>query len=147
MQLISLPTTSDDWLEFLSSQPDADIFHHPSWIEFLAECYGYIPSLLVLRGEGGRIRGGLPLMQVNSWLTGRRVISLPFSDFCPPLAVDETAMSELVRALSAWRKQNNWSRFQVSWPLPPQDGVYTSEGFYRHFTILTKDAENVFRNF
>ncbi len=147
MQVDSLPLSSDDWLKLISKQPDVYIFHHPSWIEFLAECYGFTPYLLVLRTEDGRLRGGLPIIEINSWLTGHRVISLPFSDFCPPLFVDETAGIELVNALAAWRKQNNWAQLQVRWPLVAQAGLYPGESFYQHFTKLARDADHVFRTF
>jgi len=84
MRLTTIPLRNEEWLKFISGRTDVDVFHHPAWAEFLAECYGYTPQLLALVNEDGQIQAGLPIMEVRSWLTGRRAISLPFSDFCSP---------------------------------------------------------------
>jgi len=45
------------WLDFLSKQENANIFHHPAWAGLLAECYGYRPFVLLSLDEGGRRKG------------------------------------------------------------------------------------------
>src|SRR5207237_8598629 len=44
----------------------------------------------------GQLTGYLPLCYNQSPLTGRRLVSLPFSDSCPLLAVDDTSTNDLV---------------------------------------------------
>ena len=39
----------------------------------------------------------LPLMEVDSWLTGRRGISLPFTDECEPLYPDAESFKNLLQ--------------------------------------------------
>jgi len=47
----------------------------------LRETYGHVP-LYAARFAGGQLEGLLPLMEVSSPFTGRRGVSLPFTDFC-----------------------------------------------------------------
>lgn len=72
------------WLTFISSQPHSHIFHHPYWMDLLGRTYGYRPFVMTEFDGDGRILAGLPLMEVNSPLTGRRWVSLPFTDYCSP---------------------------------------------------------------
>ena len=74
------------WTAFIESQPDATLFHHPAWVQALAEAYGYDPFLIIHADEDGNIVAGMPVLDVRSALRGRRRISLPFTDYCPPLA-------------------------------------------------------------
>ena len=37
------------------------------------------------------LSNGIVLCEINSWLTGRRMVSVPFSDHCEPLLDGPTA--------------------------------------------------------
>ena len=54
------------WLDFIQSNPQASPFHHPSWINPLAHCYGYQGFILALPASPDGIRAGLPIMEINS---------------------------------------------------------------------------------
>ena len=73
------------WLEFVQSHGGALPFHHPSWAALLAECYGFRPFALVLRGPDERPAAGLPVLETRTLLRRPRWISLPFTDVCAPL--------------------------------------------------------------
>src|SRR5205823_4372573 len=42
------------------------------------------------------VTGFLPLCYMQSSLTGKRLVSLPFSDYCPLLAEDEDSVNNLI---------------------------------------------------
>ncbi len=44
----------------------------------------------------GQVTGFLPLCSIQSPLTGKHLISLPFSDYCPLLAVDDASANDLI---------------------------------------------------
>jgi hypothetical protein len=73
------PLEHPDWDAALTRRPDFSFFHGAAWTRVLAETYGFTP----VWQAGERVL--LPLMEVDSWLTGRRGIALPFTDDCPPL--------------------------------------------------------------
>jgi CelD/BcsL family acetyltransferase involved in cellulose biosynthesis len=85
------------WLDFVRSQPRALLFDHPAWARLLADCYGYRAMVAALTDDGGAIVGGLPLIDVSRRLGTRRWVSLPFTDYCPPLAGERE--DQFVRAL------------------------------------------------
>lgn len=135
------------WVRFQSKAANADIFHLPAWTNLLAECYGFKPYALgVIAGAGQKetIVVGIPFLEVNSLLTGKRIIALPFSDFCQPLG---DATPALVQALQSWRKARRSQQLVIHWPLPAGDGVYQEEPFARHITALYPEPEKVFNNF
>src|SRR5437763_2251746 len=72
----------------------------------LTTFYGYRITHLTTKDEEGRITGSLPLCSVNSPLTGRRLVSLPFSDQCPLLAVDEASAHDLIEQAIRLARQN-----------------------------------------
>jgi CelD/BcsL family acetyltransferase involved in cellulose biosynthesis len=142
-----LELTDPRWGAMASSRPDGLIFHQPAWIKMLSDCYGYRPAVFALTGEDGRMAAGLPLMFVRSWLTGRRVSALPFSDFCPPLAEDAQAQDCLIEALQRWRSKNDVREVQVHWQLPAGSQVYPGKAFARHLTQLEPDSRLVYARF
>jgi CelD/BcsL family acetyltransferase involved in cellulose biosynthesis len=145
-EITLLNPRDERWVALATARPEATIFHHPAWIELLQGCYGYRPALVTSLDASGQPVAAVPLMQIDSWMTGRRVVSLPFSDFCPPLASEGAALNDLVAGLQAWRSHNQVPEIQIRWPLAV-DGVYAAEAVVRHFTRLEPDSQEVFRRF
>lgn len=135
------------WLAFVSQHPAASAFHHPSWAQLLAECYGYQPVLLSKLGDTGAVVGGLPFLEVKSRLTGNRMVALPFTDFCPPLVPSDAVRDELIELVQAEVRNKIWPRTEVHWPLPDRLGIYPSQPMARHVTRLSADPEEVLRRF
>jgi CelD/BcsL family acetyltransferase involved in cellulose biosynthesis len=79
------PLTDRRWEEFVETHPHASLFHSTPWLTALARTYGYEPVVYTTSQHGRRLRNGLVFCRVESWLTGRRLVSLPFSDHCGPL--------------------------------------------------------------
>ena len=50
---------------------------------------------------------------VQSWLTGRRMVSLPFSDHCDPLVNDEIDLDQLLLALTRKMDGGRWKYFEL----------------------------------
>jgi hypothetical protein len=78
------PLSDGRWDAFAASHPDASAFHTRGWLGALARTYGYQPVALT-SSEAGDIENGLVFCRVESRLTGKRLVSLPFTDHCEPL--------------------------------------------------------------
>lgn len=89
------PITDPRWLRLVQRSPHASIFHHPLWLRLLHERYGWELTAVAVAGEDGELTAGLPLARVESRLTGRRLVALPFSDVCPPLG-DAAALAPVL---------------------------------------------------
>lgn len=85
------PLQDPRWNELIHQHPRASVFHSPQWLRALERAYGYRPFVLTSSPAGLPLADGLPLCEVNSWLTGRRLVSVPFSDHCEPLLDQATA--------------------------------------------------------
>ncbi len=83
-----------------------NFYFDAEWLDFLTSLYHYKLFQLTTTDSNGRITGLLPLCYMQSPLTGRRLVSLPFSDYCPLLAEDEKSANNLVdQALELAKKK------------------------------------------
>ncbi|MCB1097965.1 MAG: GNAT family N-acetyltransferase [Verrucomicrobiae bacterium] len=72
------------WDDAVSRFVGCTPFHSSAWARVLASTYGHVPRYSLLR-MGGEVAACIPVMEVSSNWTGRRGVSLPFSDLCGPL--------------------------------------------------------------
>jgi CelD/BcsL family acetyltransferase involved in cellulose biosynthesis len=80
------------------------VFHTVEWLRALQTTYGYEPLAYSSTPSSIPLRSAIVFCRVNSWLTGRRLVSLPFSDHCEPLVNDVDELTQLLApALEALR--------------------------------------------
>lgn len=72
------------------------LYYSQQWLDLLTTLYGYHVTSLTSKGPQGEITGFLPLATIHSALRGRRLVALPFSDYCPLLAEDDATANHLV---------------------------------------------------
>ena len=101
------PLENPNWDALLTSRPDFSFFHGTAWLTVLAESYGFAP-LFFTAGETV-----LPLMEADSWLTGRKGIALPFTDECAPLGADSESFQKLFAAAVAFGKTRGWKSIEL----------------------------------
>src|SRR5712692_30113 len=93
------PTQDARWAEFVGNHPNASVFHSVSWLKALQSTYGYEPVVLTTSPPDEELKNGLVFCRVRSWLTGNRLVSLPFSDHCEPLCDSVLELNSLLRHL------------------------------------------------
>lgn len=89
--------TSPVWSRLVSSRP-SDVFHSPAWHAVLHDTYGFEPTGHVLQNAAGEAVAGIVSCQIDG-ITGRRQVSLPFSDFSDPLVDNLEEWRELIEGL------------------------------------------------
>jgi len=94
-----LEMTDPRWADFVAAHPAATPFHHPDWARLVASCYGFRAFALATTDETGAIRAGLPVVEVRQPLSSPKWVSLPYTDYCPPLASTRREEEQLVAAL------------------------------------------------
>lgn len=134
------------WRAFVEDRAESAIFHHPVWASLLAECYGYPVRALALTDAEGQIRAGMPVLDVSGPLTGRRLVSLPFTDYCPVLA-DDADQPRLAEALDRLRTGRRLDAVEVRAGLPRAEHVHTAPAAVRHTLDLSGGTEAVERGF
>lgn len=76
------PLEDSRWNRFLQAQPCASVFHSIPWLRALRRTYGYEPIAFTTSPPDIELQNGALFCRVDSRLTGRRLVSLPFSDHC-----------------------------------------------------------------
>ena len=139
------PVTDARWTTLVEQHPDACAFHSRGWIEALARTYGYKTIAVTSSEPGQSLADALPLCRVESWATGRRLVSLPFTDHCQPLA-GSGAAAETVKFISEFAERERY-RFCEFRPLRAVDGLTganRSASYCFHSLDLTASAEAIF---
>lgn len=142
------PIDDPDWLAFIESSPSAEVFHHPRWLELLRSQYGYQLQACCV-GNGGGIEAGIPIARIESRLTGRRLVALPFSDTCPPALApdaDPAALDALGEALVEESRRTGLE-LTVHGSLPSAPDAHVQHGFFRHLLPLSADPAEVERGY
>ncbi len=93
------PLQDPRWNEFIGWHPRASIFHTTAWLEALRKTYKYEPFVVTTAQNHEALSNGIVLCQVRSWLSGSRLVSVPFSDHCEPLVDNAQELERLVDSL------------------------------------------------
>jgi hypothetical protein len=93
------PTTDPRWTAFIGSHPRSSVFHTVPWLEALKQTYRYRPTVLTTTPNSAALGNGIALCRVDSWLTGSKWVSLPFSDHCEPLLEARSDFGVLLAAI------------------------------------------------
>src|SRR5208283_1984724 len=144
------PTRDERWDGFLQNHPDASIFHTRGWLEALRRTYGYQPVAFTLSPPQHRLTNAVPFCQVSSWLFGRRLVSLPFSDHSTPLVEHSEQLASLLFCLREKLRRKKWRSIEIR----PADTISESctafresQAFCLHKLDLRPGLNDIFRNF
>ena len=107
-----VPWGSDEWDRYVAGHPASSLYHTSQWCRIVAEIGGYTPHCWATR-EGDRVTGVLPALEVRSRLTGNRLVALPFSDVCYPLADDQESAQSLLQATLDVRDDRRLGFFEL----------------------------------
>ena len=135
------------WTEFVHSNRASTLFHHPSWSVCLSFSYGYRPFVLVMRAWDGQILAGLPMMEISSWLTGKRWVSLPFSDHCSPLMQNENDLEFFANELVNTCKALSAPKIEIRHGLPSVEGFSNGKSYFTHYLKLNNKPEELYKRF
>jgi len=140
------PLEISDWNELVLGSVGGSIFHTANWARVLSESYGYKPIYFARRG-GGRFDALLPLMEIDSWLTGRRAVSLPFTDYCEPIVANEADAAELYAVAQQYAEgQSRYKYIEFRGGAPHMETRVPSASFYRHVIDVNKSEDELQRS-
>jgi len=147
------PLTDRRWRAFVQAHPRASVFHTPGWLESLRRTYGCEPIVFTSTPPGHDLQSGLLFCRVESWLTGRRLVSVPFSDHCNELTQNEGDLPELLKE-AAQQGLADRAKYIELRPLdPPAEDLHRSAGFdisarfYHHKLDLRPGCDSLHARF
>jgi hypothetical protein len=141
------PCTSPHWMEFVNRHPDAGIFHHPCWLGMLSRVYGYKVFALCLK-DGDCIEAGMPFVEVKSYITGHRWVSVPFSDHCQPL-LGPSGQEDILMLMDYLRSRQgvDTPTIEIRWGIEAPVPLHREGDFVSHSLELRKDTSWIFSTF
>jgi len=93
------PLIDRRWEELVQRHPRASVFHSSAWLKALSRTYQYQPIAYTTSPADQKLENAIVLCRIQSWLTGRRLVSLPFSDHCEPLVDAREDLDAIMAAL------------------------------------------------
>lgn len=133
------------WLRLVNQSQDATTFHIQAWSNAVSATYGFPSFVLAMRGTDGRVAAGLPVMEVRDLLRRRALVSLPFTDHCPPLVGEEANLADVALAVTRWRASAAAPSLEVRAELPTTPDAAAQKVGTRHVVDLVSDPDALFR--
>lgn len=140
------PTGFPGWDEQVLCHPDATVFHTSAWARVLSETYGYIPFYFTAVEEG-RLVVLLPFMEIRSWITGTRGVSLPFTDECAPILPKGIGFEEAMVPVVALADSRGWRTLEVRGHGPGMENLPASTEYLSHDLDLTGGESLLFSRY
>lgn len=137
------PIDYPGWDELILTFPGHAFFHSSAWAKVLAGTYNYKPLYFCLGLNEGS-PACIPLMEIASGLTGKRAVSLPFTDHCEPLTTGPAQMHELVRQIKSYGIAAAWKYVEVRGGQSFFADRAPSSQYFGHVLDLTPGIEKLF---
>jgi len=86
-------------------------------------------------------------MEIDSFLTGRRGVSLPFTDFCQPIVSDEAQFKETIRQIIEYGKKARWKHIEWRGGESYFQRTQPSLSYYGHALELVPNENELLASF
>lgn len=148
------PASNARWDKFVINHPLGAICHLSGWRRVLETSFPHLKGhyLALTDGINHGIKAGLPVFEVNSWITGKRLVSIPFATLCDPLISNDEELSILLAAAKALARKISASHIEIRTMASPyliennaELGVV--EKFKQHYILLDGNPESLLRSF
>ena len=137
--------TDPRWADFVAAHPAATPFHHPDWTQVVAACYRFRAFALTVSDPAGAIQAGLPVVEVRHLRGGPKWVSLPYTDYCPPLVSTGQEEERLVAALHRASCAASVRRVEIRAPIAGDSTADPTA--LRHVLALARDSAEVYKGF
>jgi hypothetical protein len=144
------PCVDERWPRFLNRRADASIFHTPGWLEALRRTYGYEPVAYTTSSPGTELNSGLLFCRIDTWLSGRRLVSVPFSDHAALLTDDDEVLRRMFALLEGQVAAKIYKYIEIRplvQPHPDLLGFSKCATFYLHTLPLDRELGVLHQSF
>ncbi|MGB9706868.1 MAG: lipid II:glycine glycyltransferase FemX, partial [Microgenomates group bacterium] len=139
------------WDRFVENHPFGWVCHLSGWKKVLESSFPNIKGYTLAIEEKDKIIAGISIYEVKSWLTGSRLISIPFATLSDPLINSP----EQMEALTSWAlklKEQRKALFleirttQVN-PLNFNNHFFKYNYYKHHYLTLKREVEEIKKAF
>lgn len=148
MEFYTLDPISDGrWDKLAATHAKASAFHQRGWLRALAETYGYRPVVLTTSPPGAELSDGVVFCEVKSWITSRRLVSLPFADHCEPLVGELGGLASISKWVKAECGRAHWRYIELRplwWSAHAGSVMTPGQSYWLHSIDLTPSLDRLF---
>ena len=144
------PLTDPRWPGFVERHSAASVFHSRGWLRALQKTYGYEPLAITSSTPIEPLTSALLFCVVQSWMTGDRVVSLPFTDHCEPLVESIEQLRALRTHLETLRRTQRWKYAEMRTSgvfLHAEEGLRECEVYRWHRLDLRPSLDALYKGF
>jgi len=142
------PLADRRWSDFVAKHREASVFHQTGWLKALAETYGYRPKVITFSPPDKSLTDGVVFCEVKSWVTGKRLVSLPFADHSEPLLDSAAQIPDFEEWMQTEPGNRQWKYIEVrplSGDFRTSDVMKVSQSFWMHTLDLSPTSERIFQ--
>jgi hypothetical protein len=136
------------WSRFVGQHAAACAFHGEGWLRALWLTYSYKPFAVTSSPPGRELTDALPLCRVESWVTGRRLVALPFTDHCQLLVGSDTSTRAAIDFLAELSHREKYKFIEIRPTGPLVDAGINqqnrSAAYFIHWRDLTQPVDAIF---
>jgi hypothetical protein len=147
------PLTDRRWQDLTERHPRASVFHSSGWLRALQLTYGYEPIAYTLSSPGSELTNAVVFSRIRSWATGRKLVSLPFSDHCEPLVDRNEDAAEILSQVSREASKSGYRFVEIRPQSSTREerrgdaGFGISDSFILHQVDVRPSLDQLFRSF
>lgn len=140
------PLDFQEWDKLILAKKTSSFFLSSNWAKVLFESYHYRPVYFTILKEN-KISTVVPCMEVKSAFTGKRGVSLPFTDYCEFIGEDKAELWEVINYIFAYGKDAGWKTIELRSGNCLYDFFPPSSFYYSHTLTLSDNDKQIFSNF
>jgi Acetyltransferase (GNAT) domain len=140
------PLSYPGWDDMVAASGKGSFFHSSYWARVLYESYGYRPVYFTFPDDEGK-KALVPLMEVKSCITGKRGVSLPFTDYCEPIIEGGCTIGDVTEHIVRFGKKSGWRYVELRSGGGAPPWARASSSYYGHVLDISRDEKTLFTSF
>jgi len=147
------PLQDSRWNKFVTNHPFGWITHLSGWKSVLENSFKHIKGyyLTLCDESNDKIQAALPIFEVKSWLTGKRLVSIPFATISDPLVSNSDQMQMLFDAALELASERKITDIEVRshklGPITQHNSFEQNLDFKQHSISLNNSLEEIQKSF
>jgi len=146
--LIELLNTENEelWDHYACKHPEATIFHLIACRDIISDQYGFQPFYFMAK-QGDSVQGILPLFLVKGLVSGKRLISIPFSVYGGVCADSIQIEKKLIGKAVEEADRLNVNYLECRHLIKKENPLQTKITYTTFFLDLSRDIDVIFKGF
>jgi CelD/BcsL family acetyltransferase involved in cellulose biosynthesis len=133
------PSAMKEWDSFVFAHPSGTSFHLSPWIRTIEQTYHFEPVLRCWRTDRGELAAVFPLFKIRQLWRGKRLVSLPYSDYGGPLWIQSDPEVAFFQKPAGRKGEERSASVEIRGMVPASNDLIRHDYYIRHILDLDRD--------